>query len=159
MSKELDYLDDILKNEPMTLNKRMIIEIIKEKIQRLESIDHANPSEALEWLNKFKGVEISSLPFKSEDGAVKEVDLNEVRFVGSQLNNEFRKFVYIIENALIKAQEQEKVFKIIKKKYVDIYLLKSINTLEEYNKNIGLRGIELTQEEFDLLKRWLENER
>lgn len=51
MSKELDYLDDILKNEPLTLNKRMIIECIKEKIQRLEAIDNSNPSEALKCLD------------------------------------------------------------------------------------------------------------
>ncbi len=85
------------------------LERLTEYFEPCEDEDDINPSEALEWLNKFKGVELSSLPFKSEDGAVKEVDLNEVRFVGSPLNNDFRKFVYIIENALIKAQEQEKV--------------------------------------------------
>lgn len=53
MSKELDYLDDILKNEPLTLNKRMVIEGIKEKIQRLESIENAKSSEALEYLETF----------------------------------------------------------------------------------------------------------
>lgn len=47
MSKELDYLDDLLENKPLTLVGRTIIECIKEKIQRLEAIDNSNPSEAL----------------------------------------------------------------------------------------------------------------
>ena len=52
MTKELDYLEHILKNEPLTLNKRTIIECIKEKIQRLEAIDNTKPSEALECLER-----------------------------------------------------------------------------------------------------------
>ena len=54
MSKELDYLDDLLENKPLTLVGRTIIECIKEKIQRLEAIDNANPSEALECLEEIK---------------------------------------------------------------------------------------------------------
>jgi len=81
--------------------------LVNDALTRLNLIDNLKPSEALEELNKFKGIEISSLPFKSEDGAVKEVDLNEVRFVGSTLNNEFRKFVNIIEQALLQAQKDK----------------------------------------------------
>lgn len=93
---------------------------LKRAVQRLEEIENSNPNEALEWLDKFKGIEISSLPFKSEDGPVKEVDLNEVRFVGSQLNNDFHKFVNILEQNLLKARKTEaetieKVVKILEK--------------------------------------------
>ena len=52
MSKELDYLDKILNYQPLTLVERTIIECIKEKIHRLEAIDNANPSEALEWFGE-----------------------------------------------------------------------------------------------------------
>lgn len=52
MSKELDYLDKILNYQPLTLVERTIIECIKKKIHRLESIDNAEPSEALECLER-----------------------------------------------------------------------------------------------------------
>lgn len=52
MSKELDYLDKILNYQPLTLVERTIIECIKEKVQRAEAIDNANPSEALECLER-----------------------------------------------------------------------------------------------------------
>ena len=55
MSKELDYLDKILNYQPLTLVERTIIECIKEKIQRLEAIDNAEPSEALECVDKILG--------------------------------------------------------------------------------------------------------
>ena len=61
-----------------------------------------------------------------------------------------------IEQALLKAQEQEKVLEIIEEKKVDIGLLKrSENWLDYYTRvkhKIG-KDTELTEEEFDLLKR------
>lgn len=90
-------------------------DILKSALQRLESIDNAKPNEALEWLDKFKGIEISALPFKDDCGT-QEVDLNEVRFVGSQLNNDFHKFVNTIELNLLRAQyiEKETIEKVVK---------------------------------------------
>ncbi len=76
---------------------------------RLESIDNANPSEALECLDKLKGMEISSMPFSDEYGT-QEVDLNDIRKVGSQLNTDFREYTATIKQALLKAQEQEAKF-------------------------------------------------
>ena len=137
MNKELDYLDDILKNEPMTLNKRMIIECIKEKIQRIEAIDNAKPSEALKVLN--------SNPVIRE-----EMDYEDY---------------YTINKTLLKAQENEKVLEIIKKKDVDIIRIKHLIfesqkkpkywDLRYYNEARVIDDEKLTQEEFDLLKRWL----
>ena len=52
--------------------------------------------------------------------------------------------------------EQEKVLDIIKEKDVDIYILNHCKTVDEYNsKIVHIIGEirELTQEEFDLLKR------
>ena len=176
MSKELEALSIIietLSNDKGRVMCRKELDVLIQALNRLEAIDNANPSEALEWLNRFKGIELSSLPFKSEDGAVKEVDLNEVRFVGSQLNNDFRKFVYIIENVLIKAQEQEKVLNIIKEhlsfkdsgieEYFDFKTNQKVKKymFEIESKDTGATihiHINNTQEEFDLLKRWLENE-
>lgn len=67
--------------------------------------DNTNPSEALECLEKLKGMEISSMPFSDEYGT-QEVDLNDIRKVGSQLNTDFREYTATIKQALLKAQEQ-----------------------------------------------------
>jgi len=146
MSKELDYLDDILKNEPMTLNKRMIIEIIKEKIQRLESIDNAKPSEALKDLK-----ELHELAYGNDKTSWK---IDEIRMSSH------------IKQALIKAQEQEKVLSIIKEKRVDMETLENAifrekakqvkSGLQWYNNQVKFHSNkQLTQEDFELLMRWL----
>ena len=150
MSKELDYLDDILKNEPMTLNKRMIIECIKEKIQRIEAIDNAKPSEALralEVLEKIISPLLEPILAEYEDDLSDKITAN----------------YFALKQALLKAQEQEKVLEIIKKKDVDIKFLRVlINSDSEYTRknalkiyNLCLDNEQLTEEEFGLLKRWL----
>ena len=81
-------------------------EIIFNALKRLEAIDNSNPSEALECLEKLKGMEISSMPFSDEYGT-QEVDLNDIRKVGSQLNTDFREYTTTIKQALLKGQEQK----------------------------------------------------
>ena len=70
---------------------------------------------------------------------------------------EYIKKVATIKQALLKAQEMEKILKIIKEKKVNILLLELTENVEEYNERIVPNG-KLTEEEFDLLKRWVENE-
>ena len=77
--------------------------------------------------------------------------LNATEPTGKYCNN-----IENLKNKLLKAKKLEKALEIIKNKCVDIYLLKSVNELEKYNKLIGLRGIELTQKEFELIKEMLE---
>jgi len=96
MSKELDYLDDILKNEPMTLNKRMIIECIKEKIQRIEAIDNAKPSEAL---NDLQVIE-NNIIYILSDCDINDAVCQCLEYVKSKMPT--------IKQALLKAQESEK---------------------------------------------------
>jgi hypothetical protein len=150
------------------------VEIIAKDLQRLEAIDNANPSEALKAFEEFKGIEISEMPFKDDCGK-KEVDLNEVRIVGSQLNNDFHKFVNTLENYILKAQELEKVLEIIKKKCLHTDNLNWVATCINYDmykekmsekhntKVVKINWDDkvvldylklLTQEEFDLLKRY-----
>ena len=59
-----------------------------------------------------------------------------------------------LQKALLKAQEQEKVLEIIFKKNVSIFWVRECKNVEEYNYNIP-DYLQLIQEEFDLLKRWL----
>lgn len=56
----------------------------------------------------------------------------------------------IVETAL-------KALEIIKEKQVDLFKVAYTNTKEEYNDMVSEHRRELTQEEFDLLKEWLEN--
>jgi hypothetical protein len=85
-------------------------------------------------------------------------------YVESPQDETFDKCINIIKQALLKAQEQEKVFEIIKEKDVDIKFLKSlINSNSEYTRenalkiyNIGLDSEKLNEEEFELLKRCLD---
>lgn len=86
-------------------------EQVKKILQgELVTIDNANPSEALECLEKLKGMEISSMPFSDEYGT-QEVDLNDIRKVGSQLNTDFREYINTIKQALLKAQEPKQYLK------------------------------------------------
>lgn len=54
MSKELDYLNNILYYQPLTLVERTIIESIKEKLEILEAIKKVEPTEALKYVDTLK---------------------------------------------------------------------------------------------------------
>ena len=71
----------------------------------------------------------------------------------------------LVESALLKAQENEKVLSIIKEKRVIVNLLID-NNLEDYNNKIIIiygyalsTGRLLTKEEFDLLIRYLKEDK
>jgi len=118
MSKEYLEAFERIKELPDSYRKQDVwehcymvdCEKIEQALQRLESIDNANPSEALECLEKLKGMEISSMPFSDEYGT-QEVDLNDIRKVGSQLNTDFREYIDAIKQALQKAQEPKQYLK------------------------------------------------
>jgi hypothetical protein len=111
MSKE--YLEALERMCSTTLEEDLSVRdiyeteygIVEQALQRLESIDNAEPSEALECLEKLKGMEIISMPFSDEYGT-QEVDLNDIRKVGSQLNTDFREYTATIKQALIKAEKE-----------------------------------------------------
>ena len=110
-------------------------EIIENGFKRLESIDNAKPNEALE---------------KLLDGYSKGI-------AG-------RSYYDTIKQALLKAQEQEKVLEIIKEKRVNVewFWNDFVDNgfgyhyyLEKWYKYQSTDKQKLTKEEFDLLKRWL----
>lgn len=152
MSKELDeawttichYNDEIIHDmgsEYVENPLKEEIDIVNNALLELKAIKEANPSEAL--------TEIFNIIYNLDCGTTYEQDkkLDECRKT--------------IKQALLKAQEQEKVLEIIKEKRVIVDLLID-NNLEDYNNKIIIiygyalsTGRLLTQEEFDLLKRWL----
>ena len=122
--------------------------------KRMLAIENSEPSEALNYLDQFINEMTECL--KNPKQYAKDYD-KEI----------FYKYKYTFETtikqALLKAQEQEKVLKIIfEKKVVVEWFTKKRESekyfkLEIYNAFIPVER-QLTQEEFDLLKRWLENE-
>lgn len=99
MSKELDYLDELLSYKPLTLNQKTIIEYIKEKIQRLEQIDNTNPSEALESL------EILHSEAKIESGWIKERVITYAEEF--EHNDRIKPYYDTIKQALLQAQKDK----------------------------------------------------
>jgi len=149
--------------------KQALIKAQEQALQRLEAIDNANPSEALELVNTF-------LKYYGEND-----------FIEAEISKED---VLKIKQALLKAQEQEKendrldtkclniladnirlenILKVIKKKRVDMETLENAifrekakqvkSGLQWYNNQVKFHSNkQLTEEEFDTLKRYLGNE-
>lgn len=110
--------------------------IVKRALQRLEAIENANSSDVFEYVENIQG-EIE-WAFEFNNGKIEEYD---------------PRIMNIIKQYILKAQEQEKVLKIIKEKNVDVRFLRTCNVLNDYNYCQYLSD-ELSQEEFDTLKHY-----
>ena len=155
MSKEylkaLGFIKSLLKDDWVDSVWKPYYETIKQALQRLETIDNAKPSEALECLEYISKEEIvvrdrNSIymnPNDNNKGAFTHLTTVGVNFKGALEH---------IKQALIKSQEQEKALKIMFEKYVDLNLLDCDDEVGQYNRHFG-KGRQLTEEEFELLKR------
>ena len=205
MSKGLEYIRDIsyliLENysdkEPLTeeqkLSKNCFLDYckyIEKELQRLEAIDNANPSEALEclektqytiqkycnekgllftdaynighWLSTIKQTLIKAQELKSKNKAL----LEENSDLYAELTLANKQYKELIEST----KQYQKVLDIIKEKNInmfgfkrDIKQLGKRFTYKYYQSNLGnyhsgFNIQELTEEEFELLKRYLEND-
>ena len=119
------------------------LEVIEQALERLKSIDTSNPNEVLKVFKEFKKILLENI-------VLLDTDLQ-------RLNT--------IEQSLLKAQEQEKVLKLIFKKNVDIneikILLANLKHCDDAERckryNISRKvGYKLKFEEFDLIKEWIE---
>ena len=209
MSKELDYLDNILNYKPLTLGTRTIIECIKEKIQHLETIDNANPSEALECLeemwelscdsrkpeyilyetikqtlikaqeqeNEIAYIEKIKTMMKQKDCILRYIESEDCfavktilsdgwykltsELIENNIREEIKPLPLIEKNKQLKEEnvELKKVLEILFEKNVNIGLVKVLGSVEQYNQTYiydNMRNVKwcLTEEEFDLLKRY-----
>ena len=117
----------------------------KQALLELKAIKDANPSEALECLE-----EMAKYRIEYSEYLMPIKDISEYK---------------TIKQTLLKAQEQEKVLKVILKKRIDLESFYSTFVKDDldykyYEKYYGTYGLEkLTQEEFLLLKEVLANER
>ena len=157
MSKELELIRTLIDganeyekktgntNPTVYLSKNNLL-VIKQALHRLEEIDNANPSEALELLG-FMGNFIIPTALGNE-----------------HLKDFCDKEFAIIKQSLLKAQKEHKALEIIKEKNVnmfgfkrDIKQLGNRFTYKYYQSNLGnyhsgFEIQELTEEEFSLLK-------
>ena len=123
-----EYLTRIGKKEALKFleENEKYANIIKSSLQRLEAIDNAKPSEAMKCLEEIR------------------------RYFLFPKSEEYP----IIKQALLKSQEQEKVLEIIKKKTISIFQLSCCKDAYAYNDLKFKNSEKITQEEFDLLKRY-----
>ena len=114
--------------------------ILKQALTELKQIKEANPSEAMESLERID----------KEYSTIK--------------NEDFKICFNTIKQTLLKAQKQEKILSVIFKKRIDLESFYSTFVKDDldykyYEKYYGTYGLEkLTQEEFDLLKKQLNYE-
>lgn len=145
MSKGLEALEEIRDfrygKDKLLVCQTAMYDDIKQALQRLETIENAKPSEALEDTLKYIAIDL-------------EYD-----------DNPFLRDMYYgllqVKQALLKAQEQEKelkAFEIIKKKKVNVIRLFTNGfDIDLYHSNLR-DELKLTQEEFELLKEAFRNE-
>ena len=80
--------------------------------------------------------------------------IDEYDHIDCKDEKEFVKCYQVIEKALIQKAKQGKILDILKKKEVDIDWLKVSDSICKYNFGFTYEH-QLTQEEYDLLKEWL----
>jgi len=126
--------------------------VVKSALQRLEAIENTKPSEALKYVNG----KIADLEDDLQHYTMVEKDKCREFFISEDL----KQFTNI-KQVLLKAQEQEKVLKIMFEKRIDLecFYITFIEDNYDYNyyeKMYGTYGkYKLTEEEFNLLKEML----
>jgi len=141
LAKNIRYKKEYIGNDTYRLYiKKNEIELLENYLTELEQIKNSNPSQALECLEEMW--ELSCDSRKPEYG-----------LYGT------------IKNYILKSQEQEKVLDVIKKKKVNIDLLYASSSVEQYNDELVIlygmwfvKDRQLTEEEFDLLKRYCDEQ-
>ena len=144
MSKELNALECLEALEQDIKDRTILAEdrqlklcaVIKQALLELQSIKEANPSEALECLDKL----------------AKQIELDE-----DTDYFEIRNAHITVEQALLNAEKEHKALEIIKEKEVNMQVFNQCEDVETYNKvYIKQKDRQLTQEEFNLLREVLE---
>ena len=164
MSKEyleaLGFIKSLLKDDWVDSYWKTYYDTIKQALQRLESIENANPSEALESLEVINnyGCGINdnmkfSEVFEKEYNAIKQAllkaehDKKLLKIYEQENENQF--------NNIVDKEKKALAFEIIKEKNVNLEVLGISNNVNCYNKVIAKYSVcykDLTQEEFELLK-------
>ena len=172
MTKELEALKDLCEFVNYCDEANEDVGVIEQALQRLEQIDNANPSKAVECILDIK----SNYKFYAHNN--RTIDYQCSVIVQSLLKSqEQEKEIDRLENQCLDVLGDyirlKKVLEVITKKCVDLKEIKNLVDYEQYKLRMDYIYCEcidwdnkeqlddedlLTQEEFDLLKRWQENE-
>lgn len=161
MFKEIEMLE-VADSPLMTVEDCLpfMCEKVEQALLELKQIKESKPSEALkslEEMGKYSigyGYVADLKQFETIKQTLVNFDLTIDFLIDlSKLTNETD-----LNKIMKKLQEQDKVLEIIFEKKVDTRFLRDCKTVEEYNKYCDDITDEksLTEEEFDLLKRWSE---
>ena len=163
MRKEyLEALEWLLANETIYRGKtRLLISPALRNIkQYLESIENINPSEALDNIKSLLKDDWVESVWKTDYEIIKQslLKAQEYEEENKRLWNDITTVSKQYTDLMLDYQDQKRVLEIIKEKSIDVDFLKHVfkfnQKLEEYN-NFVEEYQKLTQEEFELLKRWL----
>lgn len=142
MKKELEALEKIGNLHSITkgcaISYTDEYKVIEQALIELQTIKEPKPNEALECLEGINNYLSNVYDYK-------------------EIKEEIQKDINTIKQALLKAQENEKVLEIIFKKKVNTLLLELAENVDEYNERIVPNG-KLTKVEFNLLKRCFDND-
>ena len=150
----VDYEKDIVKSVNEIVPKSC--DKVEQALERLESIDNADYSDALVYIEDLRIENDALIAVKDTTGY--DADTQRI-YVGRLKDKE--KEINTIKQYILKAQEQEKALSIVKEKCVSVWHLMKSKTVEEYNSYLYIEGIEdtknfiLTEEEFELFKRYV----
>lgn len=182
--EKLGHYDLYESYNELQVNEIDEFDIVKQALQRLEQINNANPSEALKCLEenlkcyskpicngsmvkneyvidywhycinneKIKDTLLKAQELKSDNNALLEEN-NDLYAELTFANKQYKELTEY-------TKQYEKALKIIFEKKVDIELLEFCEDRYEYNMHFSFIEVyHLTEEEFNLLKRWAENEK
>ena len=139
--------DYVMQLEATIQNLRIDNALLKDELSKYKAIDNANPSEALECLDRLKNIALSDL----DSIPAAAIPICE------KYNNEVMESYETLEQALLNAEKEHKALEIIKEKEVNMQVFNQCEDVETYNKvYIKQKDRQLTQEEFKLLKEVLE---
>ena len=124
---------------------------IKQALTELQQIKESKPSEV--FGNISRGLETIEADLTGLPKHVIEYDDGFDNYL-----EDIWTCINFIKQTLLKAQEQEKVLDLIFTKTINIWQIKTSKNAFEYNKFIESINCPINQEEFDLLKRWSDNE-
>lgn len=179
MTKELEALKDLCEFVNYCDEANEDVGVIEQALQRLEQIDNANPSKAVECILDIK----SNYKFYAHNNQtidyqcsvvvqsllkVQEQEKENARAFGKDIINLNKILKQTIDEPILYAskygnkyivpqelfEKQCNVLSIIKEKNVNIAVLKNSPDLKYYNYHVS-DWRKLTQDEFDLLKRWI----
>lgn len=156
MNKELEEAFYILKDTANGLQAYLPSEIsnacnvVNQSLTELKAIKEAKPSEAITYINALIKENDNDIKNQNNTGFDIDTQAKWVKYLEHKST-----MLSTIKQTLLKAQENEKVLEIIRKKLIDtVYLrlcFKTSNGLEKYN-NCHKVGYKLTEEEFELLR-------